>query len=264
MIAWIKNFYENRKTTVMVNGETSTITSLAQTGLPQGSSLFPILYLFFNSDLVAGIINKNKGSPAFINDFTAWIVSPSIADNFQKIRATVILHLENWAYQSGAVFNSQKTILTHFTQAHCKVNSFEALEKLVLSGATVAPSPQVKILGVVLDQKLNYKAHIAQAFQNGINSALALKKQKNLRPETARRLFQAKVVPVIDYASPIWSPGLSMSLLNKLNVPQKVGGQAVIGAFPIVASIVGESKARLELSTMCHHNEQLSRSRLQL
>lgn len=48
---------------------------------------------------------------------------------------------------------------------------------------------QVKILGVVLDQKLNYKAHIAQASQKGINLALALKKLRNLYLETAWRLF---------------------------------------------------------------------------
>lgn len=88
-----------------------------------------------------------------------------------------------------------------------------------------------------VDQKLNYKAHIARASQKGVNAALALKRLKNLRPETARRLFQAKIVPVVDYTSPICSPGLSISLINKLNVAQKIGGQAVTGAFRKVAGI---------------------------
>lgn len=83
----------------------------------------------------------------------------------------------------------------------------------------MAPSIQVNILGVILDQKLYYKAHIARAFQKGVSAALALKRLKNLRAETARRLFHAKIVPVVDCASPIWSPGLSASLINKLNVP---------------------------------------------
>ncbi len=240
-----------------VNRETSTITSLTQAGLPQGSPLSPILYLFFNSDLVTGVINKNKGSLAFIDNFTAWVVSSTIADNLRKIRTTIIHHLENWANISGAVFNSQKTVFTHFTWSYSKVNCLEALERLVILSATVAPSPQVKILGVVLDQKLNYKAHVAKTSQKGINSALALKRLKNLRLETARRLFQAKVVPVIDYASPIGSPGLSMALVNKLNIPQKIGGQAVIRAFRTVAAIVGESKAVLESPIIRHHKQQL-------
>lgn len=124
-------------------------------------------------------------------------------------------------------------------------------------GGAVTPSLQVKILGVILDQKLNYKAHIAHASQKGVNAALALKKLKNLRPETAQRLFQAKIVPVVDYASPIWSPDLSASLINKLNVPQKIGGQAILGAFRTVASSIVESEAGLEPPIIRHHKQRL-------
>ena len=80
---------------------------------------------------------------------------------------------------------------------------------------------------------------------------------KNLRPETARKLFQAKIVPLVDYASPIWSPGLSASLINKLNLPQKIGVQAIKGAFRTVASTVAESEAGLETPTVRHHKQQL-------
>ncbi len=134
IVVGIKNFCENRKAAVTVNGETSTITSLAQAGLPQGSPLSPILYLFFNSDLVTGVINKYKGSLVFILNFTAWVVSPTIADNLRKIRATIIPHLENWIYVSGAVFNSQKTVFTYFTWTHSKANCLEASEGLVILG----------------------------------------------------------------------------------------------------------------------------------
>ena len=44
-----------------------------------------------------------------------------------------------------------------------------------------------------------------------------------------------------------------MALVNKLNIPQKIGGQAVIGAFCTVAAIIGESEAGLELPIMRHH-----------
>ena len=68
IICWVKSFCDNRKATVSINGETSGISLLPQAGVPQGSPLSPILYLFFNADLVEGVINKNKGSLAFIDD----------------------------------------------------------------------------------------------------------------------------------------------------------------------------------------------------
>ena len=71
------------------------------------------------------------------------------------------------------------------------------------------------------------------------------------------RLFQAKIVPVIDYASPIWSPGLSMALVHQLNVPQRIAGQAVIGAFRTVALVIAEAEAGLEPPVIRHHRQQL-------
>lgn len=151
MVSWISNFCRNRKAIVTVNGETSITTALEQAGLPQGSPLSPILYLFFNSDLVQGVINKNKGSIAFIDDFTTWVVSPTIAENLKKISNTVIPHVETWAHTSTTVFNSQKTVFTHCTRTASKIICIEASEPLVILRASVPPSSQVKILGVVLD-----------------------------------------------------------------------------------------------------------------
>lgn len=71
--------------------------ALPQAGLSQGSFLSHIVYLFFNSDLLQEVINKNKGSMGFIDDYTAWVVSPTIAENLKKIRATIIPRFENWA-----------------------------------------------------------------------------------------------------------------------------------------------------------------------
>lgn len=50
-----------------------------------------------------------------------------------------------------------------------------------------------------------------------------------------------------------------MALVNKLNVPHKIGRQAIIRAFCTVASIVVESKAGLESPSMYHNNQQLQR-----
>lgn len=192
------------------------------------------------------VINKIKGSIAFIDDYTAWIDSPIVAKNLRKIRLSIIPHLKKWAQSSAAIFNGQKLLFIHFTRTASKADTLEATESLSILGASVAPSLQVKILGVIFNQKLNFQAHIAWASQKGVDAALTFKKLKNLYPETARRLCQAKIVPVVDYASPIWSPGLSTCLINKLNVPLKIGGQAVIGDFGTMAGIVAESEAGLE------------------
>jgi hypothetical protein len=52
LVRWISSFCSDRTAAIIINGETSPNQELPQAGLPQGSPLSPILYLFFNADLV--------------------------------------------------------------------------------------------------------------------------------------------------------------------------------------------------------------------
>lgn len=60
-VTWIEDFCSHRQAVILINGETTDLISLDYAGLPQGSPLSPILFLFFNADLV-------QGSIAFIAD----------------------------------------------------------------------------------------------------------------------------------------------------------------------------------------------------
>ena len=235
-ISWIGNFCSQRQATISVNGESTNLTALEHAGLPQGSPLSPILFLFFNADLVQGPINKNKGSIAFIDDYTACVAGDSIVSNVNALQAKIIPHLESWAYDSGAIFNPEKTILIHFTRNKSNLIAEGAASAYIQFGQeTIKPKPELKLLGVVFDQKLTYKHHIAKAAKRGIKAALALKRLKNLKPETTRQLFVSTVAPVVDYALPIWAPGATLSSLRTFDTIQRIGAQAVIGGFHTVA-----------------------------
>lgn len=88
--------------------------------------------------------------------------------------------------------------------------------------ATVTFYLQLKISWVIFDQKLNYKAYIACASQKRVNTVLAMKKLKNLSFQSIQKLFQAKIVLMVDYASAIWFSSLLASFINKLNFHQKI------------------------------------------
>lgn len=60
LVNWISNFCSKQKASTIVNGKNSDQIALQDAGLPQRSPLSPILFLFFNANLVKSVINKNK------------------------------------------------------------------------------------------------------------------------------------------------------------------------------------------------------------
>ena len=79
----------------MVNGFTSEVRNLLQSGLPQGSPLSPILFLFFNVNLVQRRFRR-RGSMAFVDDYPAWIVGPSARRNTAQIQEEILSLLRKW------------------------------------------------------------------------------------------------------------------------------------------------------------------------
>lgn len=246
LVRWIEEFMSNRKASVVVNGIPTEVENITNAGLPQGSPLSPILYLFFNANLVSSVINKNKGSIAFIDDYTAWVTRPNIGANVTKLQNEIIPHMEAWAYSSGATFQAKKTYMVHFTQNKARLKDTDADMPLKIKDQSIYPSSEVKILGVVLDANLRYHSHVARVCKRGTNAVLALKRLKNhLRPETARQLFSSTVAPVIDYASIIWALNSTKSSLSKLDSIQRIAAQAITGAFKTV-SLVGSKFIKRE------------------
>ena len=93
----------------------------------------------------------------------------------------------------------------------------------LIKGETVLPKEQVKVLGVVMDSKLQYKQHIARAATKGLEAALNLRRLRDLSLLTARHLFAATVAPVVDYISNIWMYGCVDRTMKAINRVQNLG-----------------------------------------
>src|SRR5437868_3340016 len=100
---WTDAFCSERTASIQVNGHTIAGQGLPQAGLPQGSPLSPILFLFFNADLVQRKIDSNGDAMAFIDNFTAWVAGPTARSTRNGIEA-IINDALAWERRSGATF----------------------------------------------------------------------------------------------------------------------------------------------------------------
>jgi hypothetical protein len=240
LVQWVDAFCSEHTATILVNRHISEQQRLLQAGLPQGSLLSPVLFLFFNADLVQRRIDSNGGSMAFVDDYTGWVIGLTAEANRERLQAIIDEALD-WEKRSGATFEGEKTTLVHFTRNPNRTST----APMTIKGEVVVPKETAKILGVIMDSKLRYKQHIASAATKGLKAAIALKRLRMISPSTARQLFGSTVAPVVDYASNIWMHACRSVAMASLNRVQRVGAQAITGAFRTVAVAVAEAEASI-------------------
>lgn len=84
---WIANFMSGRQTNIKFDDYSSEVAPLHNAGLAQGSPLSPILFAFFNCDLVDQPVDFHGGASAFIDDYFRWRVGWSAEENLAKIQS---------------------------------------------------------------------------------------------------------------------------------------------------------------------------------
>jgi hypothetical protein len=95
----------------------------------------------------------------------------------------------------------------------------------------------------VIDSELRYEEHIKEAATPGLRAAICLRRLRMLTPRTVRQLFIATVALTMDYALNVWSHRRGWRETRWLNEVQKMGAQAITGAFKTVSVAVAEAEA---------------------
>src|SRR5579859_7369154 len=232
IVRWVESFLTGRSTILRFHGIDSERIAV-NAGVPQGSPISPILYLYYNSDLLE--IPGSRGmSLGFIDDIAYGVQGESDKENAKELER-MLIKADRWRERHGARFETSKYVLIHFTRNGKK----ETNAHITISDTTIEPSEEARYLGVILDKGLRFRQHIQYATNKGTKFALAISRiAKSTWGATyvpTRTLFNAVVAARMDYAAIVWhrptKHGRPPASLSKLETAQRTAMKAILGAF---------------------------------
>ena len=171
-----------------------------QAGVPQGSLLAPLLYIFYIRNMPTKILDS------LISSFYADDTSYAASDTLHKSRSTfvaddlqpILTELESFCAKWRVGLNSEKTWCLNFYQNSKNNNS----PRLWLKGELLKYKKECKYLGVTFDEKLTFKAHILNVVsrcKKRLNLLKAVRgKDWGASPETILSTYKAFVRPIIE------------------------------------------------------------------
>lgn len=159
IISWIVSFTQNHSTIIKTNECLSNSVHISK-GIFQGSPLSPILYLFYNADLleICASSSSHISAGGFIDNTVLLAISPSIT---QKYKLPKKMHklCTNWANQYVSKFDPSKYQLFHLSR---KRNTDINKDLVLDNGYLIKAQKSGILLGIEIDNQLKWKLHLEQ------------------------------------------------------------------------------------------------------
>ena len=184
-------------------------------GLPQGSVLAPVLFLFYINEL-AKVLPDNL-VPALYADDVSLLASGRTTQEIETVSQDAVDIVVNWSREWKLILNGSKSETSLFSLGKTD-KTWQP--KITINGQIARFEPNPRFLGVTLDRTLTFGEHV------GLISARALQKKKILnavahsswgwRKGDLRKVFLAHIRPLLNYAGCAWQPWLSQTSVDRL------------------------------------------------
>ena len=209
----IRSFITDRKYFVSANG-TKSDTKTVNNGVPQGSTLGPLLFLIYVNDMSnsSDIFNFIQ----FADDTTA----SHRGKNRNAVIQTVKNELEKvleWLTANKLIINLLKTHIMLFTNKRG-----DRTIPIIVRNTELEQKDDCKFLGVYIDKDLNWKNHIKYITSKVSKNVALLGRLKHTFPKTIlKTLYATLILPYFNYCNLIWGAADKTCIQNLVVLQKK-------------------------------------------
>ncbi len=204
---WFCSYLTGRKQSVFVGGELSESLVISH-GVPQGSVLGPLLFLLYINDIPNS--SKSFDFHLFADD-TSLFMSHENLKTLESNVNTELANISDWLIANKLSLNTKKSSHLIFSPKNKRVNQEVSIQ---INKENLAEAQSVKYLGVLIDNKLNWKTHVQQTnlkISKGVGVLARLR--HFVSKDILISIYNAFIQPHINYGIINWG-GTYKSILD--------------------------------------------------
>ena len=211
----LKSFLSNRKQYVSINGYDSGELDVT-CGVPQGSTLGPLLFLIYINDFRFSL---DKCIASHFADDTCISYSSSKLKTIETIMNSELKRASEWLVSNRLSLNVKKSKLLIFHSKQSKIDS--NMISIKLDRSKLDPEPNVKYLGVYIDENICWDYHIHKLSKDlGRSNGIISKLRHFVPKKSLLSVYYSIVYSKLLYGCCVWSL-TTTKILDTINILQK-------------------------------------------
>ena len=223
---WVQSYLTARKQRTKFKNFTSTEEDIIS-GVPQGSIIGPLLFLCFTNDLAEHFRGLCK-LVAYADD-TQLIIDASNLKQLEKKIEQAITTAQRWYSSNSMKNNIGKTEVLVINTRRAQVNMMKIRIKDEGKEILLKPKNHIKILGIFLDDQLNWTKQVSNVKKKSMNATRNIHRINHLIPYKLRiHLYTSLVCPQFDYADIVWG-GCGVVNSQRIQTVQNFAVKSITG-----------------------------------